>query len=428
MRKKKILFLGYHDSNFAGHTYYVYNSLKNITDAVVVTCLGLSGKANHCFWPLNGKGFTLWERIRYFRFSKIFYFLWVYLYSIFRFGCFPVKDKRHPEYDFIGFEFLPYSAGDIMKKCPKGFIPEIIWIGWSSRFISSKIIYDLYKLTKAKIVISFVDEAPMTGGCHYPNECRGYLGGCKSCPALSCGKKIAAAQMRVKEKYLKDIPVYLIGSPYDMRLAKETEMFKNAICFPSVSKPNATITPQKEAREALGIPKEKFVVLIGATNIEGVRKGFSYTIDSINIANRETDDLFLLVIGSTNEAFRLKFPNVEMKELGFVDTNKMVMAYCAADCFLSTTIADSGPQMVNYSVATGTPVVSFSMGIAQDLVLHRKTGYIANFKDSEDLAKGILFLQGLSKEEREQMAEECIKIINEKSSVKGFRQTLLEIM
>lgn len=427
MNKTKILFLGYHDSNFAGHTYSVYNSLKNDTDAVVVTCIGLSGKANHCFWPLNGKGLTIWEKMRYFRFSKIFYFFWVYLYSIFRIGCFPVIDKHHPEYNFVGFEFLPYTAKDILKKCPQGFLPDIIWIGWSSRFISSKIIYDLFQLTKAKIVFSFVDEAPMTGGCHYPNECRGYLGGCKSCPALARGKKLAAEQIRVKEKYLKDIPMCLIGTPYDMRLAKKTEIFKHAICFPSISKPNVTITPQKDAREALGIPNEKFVVLIGATNIESVRKGFIYTKDSINIANKEIEDLFLLVIGPTNKGFRAKFPNVEMKELGFVDTKKMVMAYCAADCFLNTTIADSGPQMVNYSIATGTPVVSFSMGIAQDLVLHRQTGYIANFKDSEDLAKGILFIHGLTREKKESMGAECIRVIKEKSSLGGWRRQLLGI-
>lgn len=427
MTKRKVLLLGTHDSKLAGHIQHTYNQIKDQCDAVMVTRFGFYGKASHCYWPLGGRGLSLWEKIRYFRFSRSFFILWRYLFSFLRTGSIPIIDRKHREYCFADYEFLPYSAKDILKKCPDGFIPDIIWVGWSSRFVSTKIIHDLYKFTGAIIVYCFVDEAPLTGGCHYPNECLGYLNGCNNCPALSCGKKIPAIQMQLKKQNLKDIPLCLIGTPYDLRMAKNTELFKNASFFPGIDYPTVTITPQNEARVKLGVPKEKYVVLVGAASLNDTRKGFIYSIESINLANRHINDLFVLVIGRTNEQFKLNFPNVDLLELGFVDIDRMVLAYCAADCFLSTTIADSGPQMVNYSIATGTPVVSFSMGIAQDLVLHKETGYIAKFKDAEDVAEGIRYLYTLDECQRDKMSKRCISLIKEKSSVGGWQQLLLDI-
>lgn len=427
MQKNKVLLIGTHDSKMAGHTQAIYEKIKNHTEAVMVTRFGFYGKASHCYWPLMGGGYTLAEKIKYFRFSRSFFIIWKYFYCFLRFGCIPVVDKKHPEYSFGDLDFLPYTAKDILKKCPKGFEPDLIRIGWCSRFISSKIIHDLYQQTKAKIVYSFLDEAPITGGCHYPNECKQYLNGCINCPALSHGKRFAAIQLRNKQKWLKNIPLYLSGSPYDMRLAESTKLFKDAITIPSISYRNVKITAKQEARKALGIQEDRFVVLIGSTQVETVRKGFIYTIDSINLASDKIDNFLVVVVGKTKDGFKLNFPNTEVLELGFVDTDKMILAYCAADCFLSTTIADSGPQMVNYSFATGTPVVSFFMGIAQDLVVHKKTGYIANFKDSVDLANGLLFIYSLNNEAKKQMSEDCVKIIKEKSSAGGWTKQLLGI-
>lgn len=64
--------------------------------------------------------------------------------------------------------------------------------------------------------------------------------------------------------------------------------------------------------------------------------------------------------------------NVNIIMPGFLSENELFEVYCAADVFMSTTIADSGPMMVNYSIACGTPVVSFPIGVAQDLVMHKK--------------------------------------------------------
>ena len=41
------------------------------------------------------------------------------------------------------------------------------------------------------------------------------------------------------------------------------------------------------------------------------------------------------------------------------------------------------------SMACGTPVVGFEVGGIPEMIEHKKTGYLANYKSAEDLAKGI---------------------------------------
>jgi len=62
--------------------------------------------------------------------------------------------------------------------------PNAIFIYWASGFINAKLIHDLATKTKARIYILMIDNAPITGGCHYPWECKGYENDCSNCPAI----------------------------------------------------------------------------------------------------------------------------------------------------------------------------------------------------------------------------------------------------
>jgi glycosyltransferase involved in cell wall biosynthesis len=67
-------------------------------------------------------------------------------------------------------------------------------------------------------------------------------------------------------------------------------------------------------------------------------------------------------------------------------------------------------MMINESIMCGTPVVSFDMGVAADLVHSRKTGYRAELKNSADLARGIRQLLDLPPEEARKMSEACRRL------------------
>jgi glycosyltransferase involved in cell wall biosynthesis len=94
--------------------------------------------------------------------------------------------------------------------------------------------------------------------------------------------------------------------------------------------------------------------------------------------------------------------------LGFIrDDRTLAAAYQAADTFVCPSIEDSGPMMINESLMCGTPVVSFDMGVAGDLVHTGTTGYRARLGDCRDLARGIGAILALSPDQRDAVAREC---------------------
>jgi glycosyltransferase involved in cell wall biosynthesis len=85
----------------------------------------------------------------------------------------------------------------------------------------------------------------------------------------------------------------------------------------------------------------------------------------------------------------------------------MASAYQAADVFISPSIEDSGPSMINQSLMCGTPVVSFEMGVSPDLVLTGKTGHMAVLRDSNDLARGIYNIVSMNSAQHSTLSENC---------------------
>lgn len=412
-RRLKVLLLGEHDSKLAGHIQYDYLNMPPDIDAWMVTLIGEKEKTKHNIYrELKSPILSRIQRAL----SQIF--RWVY--CIFHLGCFPVLDRRHREHAFYDFEFYPYSAKQILRKCPEGFVPDIISIHWHQGFLNSRLIKDLHERTGAKVLFNFVDEAHFTGGCHYPVECENYLSNCENCPALRFGKKLASAQLANKRANLSGLPLIIYGTPYDIKLAEKTTIFKDAKKLYSVQAPFVKQIARSEARKKLNIGDDKFVVFVGASSIGEVRKGIKYSIEALEKAGKQIDNLLVLVAGRAT--MNIKVPN--MLNLGFVDFEKLMCCFSASDCFLSTTIADSGPMMVNYSISLGTPVVSFAVGIADDLVVHKKTGYLAKYKDSDDVAEGIKYFAKLSDDERLEVFENCKKIIEQKVMPSWIKQLL----
>ena len=93
---------------------------------------------------------------------------------------------------------------------------------------------------------------------------------------------------------------------------------------------------------------------------------------------------------------------------GDLNMEDLFKAYYCADLFVCPSLEDSGPMMINYAFMTNLPVVCFPMGVALDLILHEKNGYIAEWASYQDLGKGILFWLN-----QKDITRNEIKIIND---------------
>jgi glycosyltransferase involved in cell wall biosynthesis len=78
--------------------------------------------------------------------------------------------------------------------------------------------------------------------------------------------------------------------------------------------------------------------------------------------------------------------------MGFLkDELSTVLVYNATDVFVTPSLADNFPTTVLECQACGTPVVGFDVGGIPDMIKHKDNGYLAKYKDADDLANGIKF-------------------------------------
>ena len=138
------------------------------------------------------------------------------------------------------------------------------------------------------------------------------------------------------------------------------------------------------------------------------------------------DNIHVLYSGNTGEDFisDVAYSNTV---LPYVDYNDLYMLYNAADIFASTSLQDAGPSMINQSMMCGTPVISFKMGVALDLIDEGVTGYLADMLDFKTLANGIHSYFMLKDKERKIMSENCRNIALSSSSLASFSSSFLKI-
>ena len=404
-KKTKVLFLTTFDIDLPGHAFPLMNSLPK--EEYETRLFVLSNKYGNTEYSLLGSGiiFGIYRRL-----LKVYQLLFVFL----KYCIIPIVDKKHSEYCYYSNDFIPSYANIILRKL-KDFKPDIISIHWVSMFISSATIRDLYKKTNAKIVYSFIDQQHMMGGCHYAIDCEGFKKECKNCPALIRGNLLSHYQLENKKKNLKQVPVIISGNPCDVRIAsEESSLFKSlshkTLSVLSLSK-DILFTPHQLAREKYSIEEGSFVVLLGCSSVLERRKGLVYALEALKLANKRINKMVVLVVGKIKETEMSLFDDFKYISTGYLSLNDLFETFCASNCFLSPTIGDSGPMMVNFAVELGVPVISFKVGIAETVVLHKETGYIANYKNSNDLANGLEYIANLSDEDYSEMCKKCRDIV-----------------
>jgi glycosyltransferase involved in cell wall biosynthesis len=318
------------------------------------------------------------------------------------------------------------------------FKPDVIVLHWISNFVNSKTINELAKATNAKIVWLLMDNAPLTGGCHYPWDCKGFCNDCNDCPAIIAPDKkiIAKKNLAYKHTHIPTNLEILTCTEFDYSRAITASVFANHKIHKILLPIDDTIfiTGDKiAAKKHFGIAPEVKVILFGSSKVNNIRKGGIYFLEAIKKLQsviiqdgKSLDEFLILSIGKVDRKY---FEGIEISVLhsGFLDLNSLIIAYQAADVFVSPSIEDSGPLMISQSIMCGTPVVAFEMGLAIDLVIPNKTGYRAKLRNGSDLAKGIKYILELNKEEKIKMSENCRNLGLERCHSTIQRRKFIEI-
>ena len=67
----------------------------------------------------------------------------------------------------------------------------------------------------------------------------------------------------------------------------------------------------------------------------------------------------------------------------------MADIYNAADLFVLPSLSENLPNTIMEAMACGVPCVGFKVGGIPEMIDHKKSGYVAEYRSAEDLAEGI---------------------------------------
>lgn len=272
---------------------------------------------------------------------------------------------------------------------------DIIHLHWINQgFVSLKELDSIIKLGKP-IVWTMHDMWPVTSICHHARNCSRYTERCGDCKFLiSASQKDLSYKVFTKKiKTLSNKGIQFVACSEWLRKLAELSTVKTGNLFENIPNPidSDIFCPgdKIEARTGLGLPTDRKLILFGALIASDKRKGVDYLIEATNLLSDLKEEVELVFCGEVKEEIKSKF-GLNTHELGYItNQEKMVKIYQAADCFVIPSLEENLPNMIMESMSCGIPCVAFETGGIPEMITHKKNGYIAKYKSSEDLAFGI---------------------------------------
>lgn len=347
-----------------------------------------------------------------------------------------LKLSSHRDHYFQNQRLSPgLDAGELCQLA--GLKPDVIVVHFISHFLSADDVLELQQVTGAPVLWHLLDMGLLTGGCHYAWHCEGYARACGGCPALrwSGANDLSARTWQAKHRAMDCTSGWVVaGSSLLARQAAASSLLGQR----HIEALLLGVSPQAFApgnlvalRDELGVGNAERVVFFGAQKFNQRRKGMHLLLEALSsLADdwpRGTPLPVLLSAGNATDFAPLREKGFNMVELGFVNGATLAKAYAAADLFACPSVEDSGPMMINESVMSGTPVVAFRMGVAEDLIEDGVTGVIAELGSVEEFADGMRRILLWDSDCRAATRLHCRNLALEKCSPKRQLQRFADI-
>lgn len=275
---------------------------------------------------------------------------------------------------------------------------DVLHLHWlNQRFINLE---DLIGLNKP-IVWTLHDSWPFCGVCHYFFDCEGYKNKCGNCPLLHSNdtKDLSYRVWKKKLEIYKHLDLHIVTpSKWLGECAKESSLLGQ---FPVSVIPNCLDTnvfhpiPLNKFspvwKRFLEKNYEKHFILYGAMNAATDKiKGFSNLLSALKILEKQNKADFELIVFGANKSDLTFDLNIPIHYVGtIIETQSIVELYNLADVMVVPSLTENLSCTIMESLSCATPVCCFNIGGNSDMVMHKENGYLAKYKNNEDLACGI---------------------------------------
>jgi len=337
---------------------------------------------------------------------------------------------RPKDYDLFSNSRTIYN----ISKHPLVREADIITLRWIAFMVDYKEFF--HNINGKPIIWRLSDMNPFTGGCHYSNGCIGYQTGCGICPQLGSKDSNDLSKRIIKRKekaYRKQNMRIVAISKQHAGYIKSSYLFENK---PIEIIPNGIPTDvfkkrhdKESIRKLLGIPQGKTAILYGAdSKIE--RKGFEYLLKALGLLKQRMDvrEIALVTFGPTQSVDSISKGNTfSIHQLGYI-TDEILLSniYSSCDFFVMPSTEEAGGQTFLEAMACEIPVIAFNVGTMAEAISPHKTGFLAELKNTEDLADKVEYMI-LHPREREQMGENARKLIEQQHALQTQAKRYLKL-
>lgn len=298
---------------------------------------------------------------------------------------------------------------------------DIIHIHWINQgFLSLSDINKLSSLGKP-IIWTMHDMWPFTSVCHYAGECQEYQKKCEKCNMLNTSCLVKRTFDHKFKLYSNSNMTFVGCSNWISNLGKASSLIMDKPIF---SVPNTIdidiFKPidKKEAKRKVGFDTHKTHILFISQKVTDERKGVMYFVEAMNIIKsnypEKSKNIEVVVLGKNSDQILSLIP-FKTHAIGYVsDENKIIDIYNAIDVYVTPSMQDNLPNTIMEAMACGVPCVGFNIGGVPELINHGVTGFVAEPKNVDSLAEGIIFV--LSENNYKKISDNCIsKVVSEYS-------------
>lgn len=310
---------------------------------------------------------------------------------------------------------------------------DVIHLHWINQGMLSIKEIDKILQSGKKIVWTMHDMWPFTGICHHAGNCNHYETDCGMCPYLKNASEKDLSNYIFKKKkrvYSKENITFVACSEWLKKLAEKSPLSEGhkIIAIPNPIDTDLYKPMDKlSVRRKLNLPIDKKLLLFAAAKASDPRKGTDYLVNASKLIAADNKDKFLfLIVGNQGAeiAERLSIPSLCM---GYVDSHSMPEVYNAADVYITPSLQENLPNTIMEAMSSGTPCVGFNIGGIPEMISHKLTGYVAEYKNTEDLANGIDWtLFEADSEALEQNSREKVLISYEQSIIATLYKNIYE--
>lgn len=334
------------------------------------------------------------------------------------------------------FDLDMANTGFDITKLPEFKEADVIHLAWINQgFLSLKDIRKIINSGKA-VVWTMHDLWAATGICHFTFGCEAYKGQCHNCFYLPRGGNSADLSTRVfnkKKKVYYNSGIHFVACSKWLGNSARQSSLLTGLQLSVIPNPIDTHVfcpkDKRVARLHSTLPEDKRIILFVSQRVTMERKGMAYFIKAISLlAERypemKENTVIAILGGRADEVVsQLALPSFP---LGYVKNERqLVDIYNSADVFVIPSLDENLPNTIMESMACGVPSVGFKVGGIPEMIDHQKNGYVASYKDADDLAAGIHWVLGEA--DKEELKRQCVQKVMSCYSQRSVAMKYVEV-